>query len=311
MTTSNPDALRDKLMGLGKQSMRKNYYVDLRRELDQRIEAEEALKKLNENLENLVATRTQALLDLEKQLIQSEKLAALGGLVAGISHEVNTPLGISVTMASHLKGLTDRLDCQVPEQEALIEELKEAIWILETNLMRSVEIMDSFRRLALDQNDDYPHTLDYMDYTKGIIKSLTPELKKRQIDVSITCEGPCVQLGYPGLWSQIVVNLVKNSILHGFDKSSIEGFNRICIHFENHKQGLLCRYSDNGSGMTEAVRKAVFDPFYTTRRGNGGTGLGMFIVHQIITDRIKGTIQVADNAPSGVVFTLLLPKIAP
>lgn len=340
MKDSERDQLRDKLMGLGKQSMRKNYYADLRKELDQRIEAEMALKQLNDNLERLVETRTQALLEMEKQLIQAEKLASLGSLVAGISHEVNTPLGISVTVASHLKSLVDRLK-QVPTNpnsphSSVLGEMEEALWILENNLARSVDIMENLKRIAVDQHDDFPQTVDFISYSKGILKSLRPELKRRGIQTAVSGDSTCFQVSYPGIWSQILVNLVKNSIIHGFEEKEAgqsllqnpDVEKLITLAFKCTPQGIYCTYTDNGTGMTDDVAKQLFDPFFTTKRGSGGTGLGMFIVHQLITEHLKGTIQylgpvqylgpaddqdATDNAAVkgqlGVKFEIFIPKM--
>ncbi len=308
--------IRDKLMGLGKQSMRKNYYVDLRRELDQRIEAQDALKRLNSELEEIVAQRTKELLQMEMQLIQSEKLAALGGLVAGISHEVNTPLGIAVTVASHISQIFVELrqdldkatvgDANIPVR---LEEIQDAMVILESNLRRTVDLMENFKRISVDQHDDYPQTFDYCAYTEGILKSLLPELKKKQVKVALHCDGACLQLGYPGVWSQILVNLVMNSINHGFERASLEN-NGITIAFAKGLKGITCHYEDNGNGIEEEMLRHLYDPFFTTKRGGGGTGLGMFIVHKLIVDRLGGSIQCASTIGNGVSFEIFIPLIA-
>lgn len=311
MKESERDELRDRLMGLGKQSVRKNYYVDLRRELDQRIEAQAALKQLNEELESTVKQRTSELLQMQKHLVESEKLASLGSLVAGISHEVNTPLGISVTLASHISQLVRTLNTAISQEDnsnewpAIVEELNEAATILESNLKRSVDLMENFKQIAVDQNEDFPQTIDYLAYTQSIVKSLQPELKKKEIQVVVTAENACIQLGYPGIWSQVIVNLVMNSVVHGFEVHAPDG-NQIHISFIKEAEVLHCHYSDNGIGIGEEVMHHLYDPFFTTKRGGGGTGLGLFIVHKLMVDQLDGSIICLPNTPRGVIFKMTL-----
>lgn len=316
MKAFDKDELRDKLIGLGKKSMRKNYYVDLKHELDQRIAAENALKLLNEALEKTVELRTQELLHMQKHLIQSEKLASLGGLVAGISHEVNTPLGISITLSSHVATVLSQLHSLVKGDSntdksmvILIDEAIEATQILESNLNRSVELMENFKQIAIDQNDHLPRTIHYHTYTLAVLKSLQTELKRKGIDVSVTATGMRDDWGYPGLWSQVIVNLVMNTVNHAFDyDNNLHCQNCfITIELAMTDDRFICRYSDNGKGIPSEVAQHIFDPFYTTKRGKGGTGLGLFIVHNIVVNHLHGRIECIPRQPSGVTFELSFP----
>lgn len=316
MKAFDKEELRDKLIGLGKNSMRKNYYVDLKHELDQRIAAENALKLLNEELEKTIELRTQELLQMQKHLIQSEKLASLGGLVAGISHEVNTPLGISITISSHvttllleLQGLLNRDSNTENGIATLVNEAIEAAQILESNLNRSVELMENFKQIAVDQNEHFPRTINYHTYTLAVLKSLQTELKRKGIEVTVTASDITDDWGYPGLWSQIIVNLVMNTVTHAFDYDGTQHCQncQITIDLSMTDNQFICRYSDNGKGIPSEVAKHIFDPFYTTKRGKGGTGLGLFIVHNIVVNHLHGHIDCITRQPSGVTFELTFP----
>jgi len=317
MNEFDKQELRDKLMGLGKSSMRKNYYVDLKQELEQRIEAEKALKALNDDLEKEVHQRTQELVQMQKHLMQSEKLASLGGLVAGISHEVNTPLGIGVTVSSYLLDILKDLRLRIDHEKfahdeliSLVDEGIEASIILENNLKRSVDLMENFKLIAVDQSQHSAKLFNYYPYTLATLKSLNTEIKKKSVHVNVEALTFVEHVGFPGLWSQVVVNLVINSVMHAFEdtNASLKGQNCINIELNMINRELVCRYSDNGKGMSEDELSHLFEPFYTTKRGMGGTGLGMFIVHNIVVNQLGGSIVCGKDMPSGIVFTIRIPE---
>lgn len=339
MNDSRNDDLRDKLMGLGKSSMRKNYYAELLQEkqklelqnqqlmeeIQHRKAAEEALLALNEELEARIAARTADLEQLNQDLkasytdlkqaheylVQTEKLAALGALVAGISHEVNTPLGICVTTSTYLVTLLNEnhqlfkdKKLTVKKFDELCSESLDCTDILINNLHRSVELLENFKLLAVDQTH-YEYRSFYMkDYTQRILTNLYPETKKRNVEITITCEDSLQIKGYPGILAQLLSNLVMNSLIHGFVG---EGPHHIQISYDVVGDTILMEYADNGCGMDSASAKRAFDPFYTTRRGSGGSGLGLFIVYNLVTTRLMGTITLDTAINEGARFTIRVP----
>ena len=248
----------------------------------------------------------------QKQLVESEKMAALGGLVAGIAHEINTPLGIGVTAASHLEDETRKLMKLVDEgkvsRAALdtyqTDALSSAQLIL-SNLRRAGHLIKSFKQVAVDQSSEQAREIDLKTYLEEILVSLGPALKKTPHRVSIKCPENLRLLTYPGAISQIVVNLVMNSLIHGFE--GIE-HGEIRIECQSYDEEWLLLYRDNGVGMSEDVRQRVFDPFFTTKRGQGGSGLGLHVVYNLVTQLLRGSLDCISAPGKGVEFQIQLPR---
>jgi signal transduction histidine kinase len=272
---------------------------------------------LNDSMAELQESNRQlqkALSDLRSatdQMIQSEKLAALGSLVAGIAHEVNTPLGISVTAASHLEELTKTLSgnfaagtMKKSDLLAYIDSSKETMQIILANLMRAANLIQSFKKIAVDQSSESWQTVDLESYLKDIVVSLTPRLKKTKVKVSIQCPDTLRINTMPGALSQIITNFVTNSLLHGFDEGQ-EG--EITITAKSEKQVVVLTYADNGKGISRENIDKVFDPFFTTARGQGGSGLGLHLVYNIVTRNLGGGITASSAPGEGVTFTMTLP----
>jgi signal transduction histidine kinase len=272
---------------------------------------------LNANMAELQESNRQlqkALSDLQSatdQMIQSEKLAALGSLVAGIAHEVNTPLGISVTAASHLEELTKVLSAGFTEGTMKKSDLsnfiassRETVQIILANLTRAANIIQSFKKIAVDQSSETWQTVELESYLKDIVVSLTPKLKKTKVKVSIQCPDTLRINTMPGALSQILTNLVTNSLIHGFDAGQ-EG--EITITARSEKQTTVLSYVDNGKGIAGDNLGRIFDPFFTTARGRGGSGLGLHLVYNIVTRNLGGGITVDSVPGEGVTFTITLP----
>jgi signal transduction histidine kinase len=280
------------------------YNLALRRSVDEQTrELQERNHQLHKALENLQSATDQ--------MIQSEKLAALGSLVAGIAHEVNTPLGIGVTAASHLDETTKTLvkafesgTMKKSDLTSFTAICQETVQIILTNLTRAASLIQSFKKIAVDQSSETRQIIVLESYLKDILVSLTPKLKKTRITVTLFCPETLKINTLPGALSQILTNLVTNSLMHGFNDGE-EG--EIKITAKTRKQNTVLIYEDNGKGILRENLLKIFEPFFTTKRGQGGSGLGLHLIYNIVTRSLGGTIH-ADSTPGeGVIFTLTLP----
>jgi signal transduction histidine kinase len=277
-------------------------------------QALDALRVLNEQLESRVEQRTEALqganrelrstlerLTLaQRQLLEAEKLASLGGMVAGIAHEINTPLGIGVTAASHLQEETRRLSRSLEagtlkpgDLEQFQQTARESSDLILRNLQRADRMVKSFKQVAVDQSSEDRRVVDVGASLQEILTTLGPSLRKTQCAVELVCPAGLVVETAPGALYQIVTNLVMNSLTHAFDAGKP---GHIRIELARRGDVIELDYRDDGRGMEEAVRARIFEPFYTTRRGQGGSGLGMHIVYSLITQVLRGTID-CESAP--------------
>lgn len=247
-------------------------------------------------------------------LAESERLAALGGLVAGVAHEVNTPVGIMVSASSFLDERTRAVDERRLHGPLSDEELKkylvdaeECSRLLLANARRTATLIRNFKQLAVDQLDDESRWFNLRDYVQETLESLRPKLKSTQIQVELECEGDIDLYGDPGPFAQVLANLVLNSLNHAFDPNE-KGLIRMEVWRDPEDCDVMIRYCDNGRGMPESVRMRVFEPFFTTRRNRGGMGLGLYLVYTIVTQRLSGSISI-DSAPDrGTCFTLRIPE---
>ncbi len=295
----------------------RQFLVVIGRDITNRYLAEEELKKLNETLEEEVARRTESiekqmvlLRETQEQLIISEKMAVLGTLVAGVAHEINNPLGIGITASSALQNRVDIISRAVSDgsltEEAFTEflaDLKESTGLIQNNLERAGELVKSFKQVAVDQSNEQTRTVNMMEYLGEVVQSLYPQWKKHKVVVSgdrtIRIET------VPGDWSQVITNLILNSVAHGF--RGLAGGGEVKIDLEQEKNSLVLVYRDNGWGLEEGQAEKIFDPFYTTARESGGTGLGMHIVYNILTLKMGGSIRYVREDTPGVCFRIQVP----
>jgi signal transduction histidine kinase len=287
--------------------------------------SKDEISELNKTLEKRVLDRTQALeasnselkVAMEKlqhtqnHLIQSEKMVALGGLVAGVSHEINTPLGISVTASSHLQektkdivNLFKRNTMKKSDLEKYLSIANESTEAILSNLVRASELVKSFKQVAVDQSDEQKRSFKLKEYTNQVLLSLRPKLKKTKVSVGINCDEELEINSFPGAFSQIITNLVMNSLVHAFDENQ-EG--AIIFDIEKKDKNIIFTYSDNGKGIKEDIVSKIFDPFFTTKRGKGGTGLGLNIVYNIVTQTLLGTIECKSKENLGTIFKITFP----
>ena len=263
-----------------------------RKELESRVD--ERTRQLSLANKDLTAT-IQHLQQTQKQLIESEKMASLGGLVAGVAHEINTPIGVGVTAASHMETLNGTLVHQLESNslkksdlEFYIKDSVEAGKIILTNLNRAAELIRSFKQIATDQTHDSHRTINVKEYTDECLLSLKPLLKKCQHRVEIICPNDITINCNPGQYSQIIANLFVNAMIHAYDQDE-SGLLKLVIHLEDKKCHF--HFSDNGKGIPEEDQEKIFEPFFTTSRNDGGTGLGLSTIYNIITQNMGGTIH--------------------
>ncbi|MDK2955697.1 MAG: two-component system, autoinducer 2 sensor kinase/phosphatase LuxQ [Desulfovibrionales bacterium] len=297
------------------------------RDVTARKRGEEAQKKFTAELERRVAARTHSLAEANEalsaslyelrraqdRLIQTEKMAALGELVAGVAHEINTPLGIAVTAISYLGDLladvsklfaSDRLTRE--DFEDFLDKAAPSISAILANLQRAADLVQHFKQTAAAQACDEKRLFNLAEHLDSLIVSLRPRLKPKNIRVSVNCPANLTLYSHPGAFMQIVSNLVINSIVHAFEGRQ-DG--RIALKARLDGNTLTIRYSDDGAGMAAETAAKVFDPFFTTRRGQGGTGLGLHIVYNLASSALGGAIDCTSAPGMGATFQISIPVI--
>ena len=245
-------------------------------------------------------------------MYQSEKMAALGALVAGVAHEINTPIGNSVTAASFIDTETIKIkrkmeSGKLKKSELLdfFEEIGNGTVILTSSLNRASDLITSFKKIAVDQSSEVLEKFNINEYLKLVIISLNHSLKHNSHKVIINGGEDIIFNSYPGVYAQIFSNLITNSIIHGLSKQE-NGIIQINISkIDNDKVKMV--YTDNGAGIDKYLIKKVFDPFFTTKRGKGGSGLGLNIIYNLVTQTLKGDIELISEKNMGVEFTIIVP----
>jgi PAS domain S-box-containing protein len=254
--------------------------------------------------------------ETQNSLIEAEKLAALGRLVAGVAHEVNNPVGISLTVASSLERKTALFTAEVERgslrRSALnefLETSRDASSQLVANLNRAAELITSFKQVAADRNYSDQRVFDLGDLTEQVVMSLRPGLRKHNLALTVDCQPNLTMNSYPGPYGQVLTNLFLNAVAHAFPDGK-SGAVDIQVR-ESGKDNVEIVFSDNGCGMSLDVRRRAFDPFFTTRRDQGGTGLGLHIVYSIVTNRLGGRLDLDSEPGGGTRIQIILPRVAP
>lgn len=275
---------------------------DANHELERRrSEAEAALDRLRE---------------AQEAIVQSEKLASLGALVAGVAHEINTPVGIAVSCASHLADATQAIRQRAGDGELSKAEFARYLAtavdttdLILGNCERAAQLIAGFKQVAVDRASAVRRSVNLAAYIQDTLVSLQPKLRPSGHAVAVNCPADLELDSYPGVLSQILSNLVMNALTHAFadGRAGDMAITVDCLDADT----VRLRFTDNGLGMSEEHRARVFEPFFTTRRGRGGSGLGLHIVHNLVMGALKGSITV-DSAPDrGTSFTLLFPRRTP
>ena len=278
-----------------------------RRVMERTLRLDAANQELRETLGQLEQTQTQ--------LVQAGKMAALGDLVAGVAHEINTPVGVGVTAASHLESETRAIVALHGEGRMKRGDLdrylvlcQDGAKLILSNLNRAAELIRSFKQVAVDQSGEARRKFRVKEYLAEVCLSLRPVLKNTGHRLEISCPDDLELNSYPGAFSQIVTNFITNSLTHAYDEGEAGS-----LLFDIRLQGgnVLFRYSDDGKGMTEDQVNQAFDPFFTTNRKKGGSGLGLHIVYNLVTQKLLGTITCESKPGKGTVFVLLFPAVIP
>nr|CRH05940.1 putative Histidine kinase [Candidatus Magnetococcus massalia] len=270
----------------------------------------QALEQSNAKLEQSLKLVKQA----QGQLVQAEKMASLGGMVAGVAHEINTPLGIGYTGITHFHDqVAEAVKCyeagQLTRSEltTFFAAAQESSSIIRVNLKRAAELVQSFKRVAVDQTDVHDRRFELKQYLEELLLSLKPQFKST--DVTVTLHSPQEMMLYscPGSLSQVVSNLLLNALKHAFDESRRGG--KVALTIREEGEQVVLRVEDNGVGIAAENLEKIFDPFFSTKRHDGGTGLGLHVAYNMVVQRLEGEITVESREGQGSCFTLRFPKV--
>ncbi|WP_373975591.1 HAMP domain-containing histidine kinase [Chitinibacter sp. SCUT-21] len=290
--------------------------------------------RLQDDVINLVRTESEMrqakedaevalsqLRETQKSLVQSEKMASLGSLVAGIAHEINTPVGIILTSASVLHDESGKFHQlveagQIKKSDAInyAETAEQSSALILSNASRAADLIQSFKRVAVDQTSEVRRDFELQTYLNEVMTSLRPLLKHSTVNILIDCPKPIKMDSFPGAVSQILTNLLNNAVLHAFDKNDafdIDKENNITIAAEQDGDWVWLNVSDNGTGIPANIVDKIFDPFFTTKRAKGGSGLGLNIVFNLVTQTLGGQIKVYSELGHGTRFEIHLPCRVP
>ena len=287
-------------------------------EIGQMAKSLEVFKENARRAARLAAEREAAHRQLEKtqqHLIQAEKMAALGQMVAGIAHEVNTPVGATLAVASTLEEKAEvfaatakRGELRRSMLDTFLGDLTEATGIIQRNLRRASTLIANFKQVAVDQASERRRSFDCQTLTSEVISTLRPTVKHHDIGIIIEIASGIVMDSYPGAFGQVITNLVTNAFAHAFEGRS-HGTLRLSAAVAD--DCLTLTVADDGAGIPQDVLPRIFDPFYTTKLGHGGSGLGLYLAYGIVTRILGGRVSVASRVDEGTTFTLVLPLVAP
>lgn len=294
--------------------------VELVAELEHR---NQALVQSNETLEQRVAERTQslqtALATLERaqqEIVKTEKLASLGRVVAGVAHELNTPIGNALTVVSTIQFDLHALREQVvggtlrrSTMDHYAERADEGLSMAVSNLQRAASLIADFKQVSVDQSSDQRRAFGLSEVSREVLNMLTPALRQAGCELDCAFEDGLPCDGFPGRYAQVLTNIVMNSVKHAFTPGTT---GKIMVRTTAHDAESVClTVTDNGVGMDEDTRQRVFDPFFTTKMGRGGTGLGMNIVHSIVTRILGGQVTVTSKPGQGTKVEVVFSRVAP
>jgi signal transduction histidine kinase len=295
-----PDAARRD--ELGAMAHAANFFVT---EIGRR---ENDLRKAKETTEAAMAELKQA----QTNLIQAEKLASLGQLVAGVAHEINTPIGVALTTSTALSRDVRSLDEKVKsgrvaraDLHGILARLSEGGQLIFANLTRAIDLIHSFKQVAADRASGEQRSFELRSWLQEVVTSLGPVLRKGGHHVEVDCPDGLILTSYPGALAQVLTNLTMNAVIHAFPDGRT-GTLRLTVR-RSGSESLTLVFADDGAGIAEAYRSKVFDPFFTTGRDRGSTGLGLHIVHNLVTVTLRGRIELESTPGHGTTFTIEIP----
>jgi len=278
-----------------------------------------AKRRTEDELRSSKEKAESALLELnaaQQNLIDAERLAALGGLVAGVAHEVNNPIGISLTVASSFARRTEMFEAELKsggglrrsQLEEFVRTSRDAAQQLVANLHRAGELIQSFKQVAVDRSHAERRQFSLGEATDQIIASLRPVMKRAPIELTVDVPEGLLIDGYPGSYGQILTNLFLNAVNHAFADGR-SGTISIAARARG-QEDIEISFADDGAGMTPDVQRQAFDPFFTTRRNEGGTGLGLHIVYNLVTQQLGGRMMLESRLGQGTTFRIIMPRVA-
>lgn len=284
-------------------------------QLDEMQEKDRAHQQVLMQEKKKLEDALEALKEAQSQLVQSEKLASLGSLVAGVAHEINTPLGIALTMGTtfsdHLRDFFRQMQAGQLRRtyvEEFQRDSEEGLQVMQTALHRAAHLIQSFKQVAVDQASEERRLFNLQQTVQGILQTLHHMTKRRAIDIQVLIPETIFLDSYPGPFGQVISNLVNNTLLHAFGE---EQTGSVTISAIQEEQRVLLSFSDNGAGIPAKNLSRIFEPFFTTKLGQGGSGLGLNIVYNIVTGILGGEITVDSEPGEGACFHLILPVTVP
>lgn len=271
----------------------------------------DTFRRENMRLENNLEKQSMELEAQYNVLMETERAAALGNIVAGVAHEINTPIGVSLTTASYLKTFGSEQRTKMEEGKmskrdliSLMDAIEESSTLLDHNLNRAAELIRNFKQMAVDQSSGSSYSFYLKSTIDSIIVSLHHEYKNLPVRIINNCPEDIRLDSYPGAYSQIITNLIMNSLHHG-----LPGINPgiITIEVEKDDRNIVLTYKDNGKGIAEENLSKIFDPFFTTNKASGNSGLGMHIIRSLVQNQLNGVITCESSPGNGVIFRMVLP----
>jgi len=275
-------------------------------------QANTALTEWNITLEMKIEERSKALDESRMLLLQKEKMASLGEMVAGVAHEINTPIGVALTASSFLLDNADQIsnefkkgELSQEEFESFLETLSSSGSMINTNILRASSIIKSFQEISIDQNIEESREINLKNYCEALLVSLSPKIKHSDYSYRLTADDVHVET-YPGLIAQIITNLFLNALIHGFEDRE-KGMIDISLIYEMESKQIIITVKDDGKGISKEIYETMYEPFVSTKRFEGSSGIGLNIVYNIVVQKLNGSIECESKSGEGTKFTVTFP----